>query len=434
MKQLTLLYLVIFSINPFVSLAQLNHFVYLQTENRQPFYVKMGKEIFNSTVSGYLIIPKLQDSTYNFSIGFLNADNKEHSFSCTINKKDVGYTVKNFSDKGLGLFNLQTLQVTMSAASQPDIAQTNKTDAFSNLLSTVVNDPAIKQENPVQAGAKPESIDSSVLGESKKAEPVSLIASTDIKKDTFKVIDNVVSEAPYILSTIKKQQASQNPYGMNITYEVNFDNIKDTVTLLIPSEKSDRINSGSNELNVVDTSLKKESHLQKNGEENLLQKSLSDTVQTAIQKSSYKVTSDTALYRQAADKKFLDIDLDKNKNRIDSAPIIKPVEALSPSGLIINSDCKSSASADDFLKLRKKMAAAKSEEEMISGAKKMFKSKCFTTDQIKNLGVLFLKDADRYNFFDVSYPFVSDTNNFNQLEDQLTEKYYKSRFNAMIRH
>ena len=44
---------------------------------------------------------------------------------------------------------------------------------------------------------------------------------------------------------------------------------------------------------------------------------------------------------------------------------------------MINSDCKSLASDEDFLKLRKKMAAEDDEDEMIALAKKLFKIKVF---------------------------------------------------------
>ena len=80
------------------------------------------------------------------------------------------------------------------------------------------------------------------------------------------------------------------------------------------------------------------------------------------------------------------------------------------------------------------MAAEKSDDEMIVVAKKAFKLKCYSTEQISNLSVLFLKDDGRYNFFDAAYPRVSDTQNFNKLATKLTDEYYITRFNAMIRH
>jgi len=99
---------------------------------------------------------------------------------------------------------------------------------------------------------------------------------------------------------------------------------------------------------------------------------------------------------------------------------------------MINSDCKSFATESDFLKLRKKMVAEKNDEDMIKIAKKVFKTKCFTTEQIKNLSALFLKDEGRYIFFDAAYPFAVDSDLYYTLEKELSDNYYITRFRAMI--
>ena len=78
------------------------------------------------------------------------------------------------------------------------------------------------------------------------------------------------------------------------------------------------------------------------------------------------------------------------------------------------------------------MAAESNEENMIKVAKKAFKTKCFSTDYIKNLSTLFLKDEAKYNFFDAAYPYVSDIGAFSTLENQLSDPYYIKRFKAMI--
>ena len=78
------------------------------------------------------------------------------------------------------------------------------------------------------------------------------------------------------------------------------------------------------------------------------------------------------------------------------------------------------------------MAAATDNDGMISEAKKSFKGMCFNTDQIKNLAYLFLTDQSRYQFFDASYPAVSDPANFNSLAVMLSDAYYINRFRAML--
>ena len=80
------------------------------------------------------------------------------------------------------------------------------------------------------------------------------------------------------------------------------------------------------------------------------------------------------------------------------------------------------------------MAAEQNEESMLKLAKKQFKAKCFSTEQVKNLANLFLNDKGKYSFLDTAYPFVSDSYNFPTVQIILTDEYYISRFKAMIRH
>ena len=64
-----------------------------------------------------------------------------------------------------------------------------------------------------------------------------------------------------------------------------------------------------------------------------------------------------------------------------------------------NSDCKAFAENEDFLKLRKKMASESSDDNMIKIAKRAFHSKCYSTEQIKNLSFLFLSNEGKYQVF-----------------------------------
>ena len=98
----------------------------------------------------------------------------------------------------------------------------------------------------------------------------------------------------------------------------------------------------------------------------------------------------------------------------------------------INSDCKDVANKNDFLRIRKRMAAEKDNDAMVLAAKKVFKTKCFSTEQIRNLSYLFLSDEGRYMFFDAAYPYTSDMEKFPTLISQLKDEYYINRFEAMI--
>ena len=99
-------------LNTLLIKAQQNHFIYIQTDNKQPFYLKMDKKIYSSTGSGYLIISKLKPDNYEFSIGFPKNEWPEQNLQCTILDKDLGFTLKNYGNEGWGLLNLQSLSIT----------------------------------------------------------------------------------------------------------------------------------------------------------------------------------------------------------------------------------------------------------------------------------------------------------------------------------
>ena len=101
--------------------------------------------------------------------------------------------------------------------------------------------------------------------------------------------------------------------------------------------------------------------------------------------------------------------------------------------VMVNSDCRATATDNDLDKLRVKMLAETGVEERISIARKAFRAKCYYTRQIKALSELFFTDESRYQFLDAAYPFIVDTDNFKSMVSLLTDTYYINRFKAMVR-
>ncbi len=316
--------------------AQQHHYIYIQTENKQPFYTSIKDKVYSSSSSGYLIISKLPDGIHHLTIGFPKNEWPQQKFTITLTNKDAGFVLKNLDAKGWGLFNIQTMDMLMASdkATVSDTPTTNKNDAFSNVLADVVNTPSIKEKDEIK--------------------------KTDLKGT------NMNASVERILSLL-------DDAGRSMVYVVH-DGIKtDTVRVLI-SYKQD--------------------------------KPIADSVNKS--KIALKKANDPA------------------KNHI----VVN--NAVSKTHLTI-AGCAVDATQDDFIKLRKEMAAEDAEDGMIAVAKKAFRLKCYSTEQVKNLSVLFLKDESRYSFFDTAYPFVNDTANFIQLEKLLSDPYYIGRFKAMIR-
>jgi Domain of unknown function (DUF4476) len=396
---------------PLLLSAQLNHFVYLQTEGKQPFYAKIDKKIFSSSVAGYLIIPKLKDGAINITIGFPKGEIEEQTFQCAVSK-DAGYLIKKFGDKGWGLFNLQSLDVVMAGASQAGADKTatkEKADEFSSMLSEVVNDPSIKQQEKTETPVKP-----------------------IVQAKETPVVQKLEEKAPVALqsnrSVVVKSRSQATSEGLELVYIDITGDRQDTVSVLIPiDQEQEKSESAGTPAVQQDTS----AAIPKSSKEPVesgahMEKEVSKTDEPLQQPVPEPMLIEKKT--EAADeKKFLPIEI-KADGKMETPP------AANHAAPMINSDCKAYATEEDFLKLRKKMVAEDSDDGMIAAAQKFLKSKCYTVEQVKNLAVLFLKDQGKYKFFDAAYAFVSDSHNFHTLENQLSDPYFVTRFKAMVRH
>ncbi|MDZ4810838.1 MAG: hypothetical protein SGI96_21590 [Bacteroidota bacterium] len=402
----------LFSLAILTASSQKVYFVYIQTESEQPFFVRMNEKVVSSSSSGYIILSKLVDSTYNFSIGFPLNKWAEQNFSVTVSRQDHGYLLKNFDGKGWGLFDLQTLGVQMAMAGSENKTNADNKDvsAFTDILSKAADDPSLK-EKPVQPKVeekKPEVVTPEVVKkEEPKVEPpvvtkpVEITIQPEEKKEEPKAeikeqpitkteeIKPVATE-PYKMSVVKKWSESSTTEGFGLVFIDEYENgQKDTVRIIIPNTKPI--------VNVVKEEPKEE-------------------------------------------KRFLEIpDIPKKEEQPvvmeKKTEKVKPVITESPAEkMVVKNDCGEVALESDFFKLRKKMAAEGKEEDMILEAKKYFKTKCFTTDQLKNLSTLFLTDEGKYNFFDMAYKYVADAEVFGSLQAELKDEYYSSRFKAMLRN
>ena len=385
---------ILFSLAVLTASSQKVYFIYIQTEFQQPFFVKINKKIINSTASGYVIIPKLVDSTYSFNIGFTQTKGMEQQFSVKVGKQDHGYLLKNFDTKGWGLFDLQTMAVQMSLGGNTGIAVNGSKDesSFTDILSKAADDPSIK-EKPVQPKVEEKKpvavVPELVKKEEPKAEekkPVVKEEQVEPKKESIALTDE-----PYIKSQVKKWSESSTTEGFGLVFiEIYENGVIDTIRLLIPSPKPI--------INVVKEEPKE-------------------------QKKFLEITPETTKKEEPPVVK------EEKTTEVKPSVIILPDEKA-----VVNNNCKEVAVESDFFKLRKILAGEESEENMNTAAKKYFKTKCFSTGQIKNLSTLFLTEEGKYDFFDAAYKFITDPAIFGSLQEELKDPYYNSRFKAMLRN
>jgi hypothetical protein len=443
----------------FFSSAQQYHFVYIQTDNKQPFYIRTNNIIYSSSPSGYVVVPKLIGAYQQFTVGFPKNEWPSQTMSIDLGDKDQGYLLKNFSGKGWSLFNLQTMElVSKSSQPAPKPAQSNdiKTDEFSNVLADVVNTPSLKEEEPKQIKA---STPVSQMGDN--SEKLNADQNTSIKKISSRVAAD----------------------GQVMVYLDKQDTITDTIKITIPAAPAETPpkaahaqkegNPAPAEVNPPTVAAKKATEeanpptveAKQSTEEakppiSEVKPAIVETKPTTVEVKQAAVPAESVAEERKPDNKaaaepkpkenaqnptFLSMELpnpnlsgDRGKDskpptnaNMEETAAGSPVVGTKP--IMINSDCKQIATQEDFMKARKKMVAKDNEDQMVDEAKKLFKQKCYSTEQIKNLGVLLFTDEGKYKLFEAAYPFVFDSQNFKQLESQLTEQYSIVRFRALIR-
>lgn len=364
-------------------MAQGKHFVYVQSNNSAPFYLKLDGKIINSSSTGYIILPNMADGNYVLGIGFSDKGGGEQYFTLTVYQKNDGYILTNDETGKLQMMNVQTKQMLSGSSTQLQTPKPEpKTDLFADMLANEVKDSSLLKNNTTKIETPKPDIPTTPTVTTGSVIPTQNEESED-------------SAVEQILSVNNKE-------GLERVYVDHYKGKEDTIRAFMPASVNNQ-NQKSQETTVKEPETKPLPPQEKPIEEK------KEPVTT------WKIP-DTPNTPQISDGK-------------EPEPVILPFVVTSSS---VNSDCKAFASEKDFLKIRMKMAMETSVDAMIDAAKKIMRTMCFSTGQIKNLSYLFLTDEGKYRFFDMAYAFAADSNLYYALESQLTDSYYINRFRAMI--
>lgn len=438
--------------------AQKVYFVYFQADNQEKFYVRLGEKIYNSTASGYLILSNLADSTYGMHIGISGSQSPEQLFSIVINKKDKGYVIKNFGEKGWGLFDLQSFTVIMPAATNAvNIVQLEKREAnpFTDLLAKAADDSTIKEkpvvlkeverkvETPVQIVPRNEEIQNS------NNDSVSIkridVKQTDIpviiKEDILGLNSDTLIEKPEekkvnIQVENKKEEISADTTEIRPVVANKAEEKNQKIIVPVVEKKTNR-NPFVDEFQKSIVVKRSESSTTEGFGITFLDVTGDGSIDTIRILIPNVIQNPIVAQVRNEDLKFLDINsADTSKAQEKQEQITSVSENTKPAITEKTSqeknNCNQVANEEDFFQLRKNMAAEISNDNMLNEAKKTFKTKCFLTEQIKNLSTLFLTDEAKYKFFDISYQYVSDIEKFPSLLSELKEEIYINRFKAIL--
>lgn len=491
------------------SAQQRDHFIYIQSDNKQPFNVKVGSSTsaLNSSSSGYLILPKIPMGRVSIVIGFPDNAYPGQHFICNIpGDRDKGYLLKRFPDKGWALYDLQELTIiyaggggdstqrgdsTQGAGSPPPASSGSTPAAPASGATTVpVTPPPVAPPDPI-AATVPDST------------PAPAKASTE-GNDAFGDILVAVTNDPSLknLKTAPKTPPAPAKGAVNTAPARH---VPDSAAIILVSTQTtgngvqrvytDRQASGNVDtvqvlLPVTDQAQAPAADTARATPDQTAQTAAAPVAAPApvapVQTDTARVVLTPGTLTGSSDMTVRDtaeafnpaalVKTDKNKDTTSNyiVPVFKQGASQAPgpggtgnlsgsgapagqgvqtaqdsqgtvlatgfgvqpapaaTGTLANTDCKRIAGDEDFLRLRKKLAADNDVDRMIEVAHKAFKKTCFTTEQIKQLSFLFLQEDGRYKFLEEAYPFTSDSGNFKTLQGLFSSVYFVNRFKALV--
>jgi len=421
MRRILLFLLVV---GAFQAKSQQYRFAFFQASNNQPFYIRMDDTNYSSTAFGYLVIPKLIDSRHIIFVGLPNDKSSEQKFELLISGTDRGFELKKGPSGNLRLYDWQKMSFVEPVAAEvkpKETAVEMKTDNYSRLMAGVVNDPEVARVT----GAAP--VPDQVVKPVASPEQPTVRSEKPVEQAPKEVsplpkppVDNsrTISQST---TTPSKPEDSTQPSAVVLAKPVPVaKKTIDSITEVVAKRSSDTDSGKVLKSDTDSPQITFISDRSANGYREILivdrNSGSSDTVQVLIPLEASAPVADTvALYR-----------VKKESSDSGTSREVKEVQ-------LINSDCKRFASDADVDKLRIAILDANGDDSKVAEGKKVFKSRCFSTKQIRALSELFSSDDGRLKFFEASYPFVSDSGNFKTLVSLLEDTFYINRFKALVR-
>lgn len=444
-----------FLLSGFSTYAQQEHFLYLETESRAPFYVRIGEQTFSSTRNGFLTIPRLKDSAYQLTIGLPGNRLPDLQFTLQMNG-DKGFELKPGQDARLALFdwraNNWNYPQNKGVTSEAQIDYSSmRTDAYSSLLAGIVDDSAVLyktivpvEETKAVAEASTSTILSDTIADAAEPTTAGIESATLDSPSTTRILPpGSLTEDPgpglkdslTAVEVVEKGTApetlelsgtdtlsgdSRNSPGIKVAEAEPARASPAPATIQLLSDK--RVKEGR-EMVFIDQSA-----------------SAADTIHISIPievKREVEVLTEQPIVNADS---ALTVNASSSQPDQDSQETVKPVIAgINPSSssgsaklVMINSDCRRFATNAEIDKLRVAMLKEEGDAERLKAAAKVFKTRCFTVQQVKALSELFSDNDGRFNFFEAVYPYVSDSGNFRYLEEFLDSDFYRARFRSLL--
>ena len=363
------------------------HYIFIEADGQQPFYLKQGNTTKSSSAAGFLIIPKITASEMEFSIGFPKNIYPEVSFYISGTDRDRGFQLKMMEGQGWSLFDRTSLEVIKGGvpkASPIELQLPKKEEgSFAKLLATATDDQSLLERMP-----KKDSIKKASPGKSITKAEVTAVATKSGLKDSLGKKEKVI--LPEMSLSAQMENAD--------------------VKRLVYVEKT--VKGGSDTINV---------EIEK-------KKTVAATEPLATPKDSTLIPSSPKTIASPSGSSDSIAQLNKPGADTDSSKANIQVSKASP---IIVCD-RPIADYKDIRALQKKLLGISSEDEQRNYAVKAFGQKCYNTKQALEIGWFFLEETSRLQLFKALKPLIADKASFGNLEASFLKEENIIAFRALV--
>ncbi len=194
-------------VSAFSAHAQQSSFIHIQSENNQPFLVRLSGNTYSSSSTGYLVIPQVPAGEQNLVIGFPENQFPDYRFQCLMTDKPLGFSLKQSVDNSWSLFDMVNFTVLKGTLYEKETAK--------EPMVTITEKPV----EPVLTEAK--AVEKPIVRE----EPKKPVTPPQAKENKPVVAGE---------STIRKIFDRNSSGGIDQVYVVINAGIADTVALFIP--------------------------------------------------------------------------------------------------------------------------------------------------------------------------------------------------------
>ena len=376
MKYFKRFFLVAVILSGVVSSSKAQHYFFIEADNQQAFYIKKNDSIYSSSANGFLIIPRNTEKTFTITVGFPMNKFPEVQFKLDEMDRDKGFQLKNFQEKGWGLFDRSSLLVIMQSATEVKVVE-NKVNKpqleggdFANMLSEVTDDKTLLAKGKTVLKAAPKNADSKLL-----SKPVKPASKPEAKPN--QLVQTTTSAASQVKPEIKPNQSAQ------------------LITNTITKVKVDSSEKGMLSIKYIDKSAEGKADV------------VDLKIEVPISQVAQSNTETADLFNKQKQNELTNLQKKDDSSKLNTQSL----------GLQSPSICTfSKASEKDIKNIQRKLLGYVKGEDQVDFAEKGYKNKCFTTNQTMEISWFLLNEDMRLAFFKRIVNLIADQENIKLLE------------------